>query len=148
MIWKILLKKLSLISNLQDAPLEKTPTEVSLSEFTNDFPTLGLAFTQALQEKAHEEFAKEYADGIRLPKGESEKETPQLKKPKPCYMIFVSDGKAPKVIHNSLYNASKEAKRLSEKEIGREVFIMEKVKSFKSRVVVEEITEENLKGDK
>ena len=137
-------------------------------------------FRSRIQGESHDEFAKEYTQGIEVSKGESEKEyakggftnnafkfvspygledvirkgdsnflteTPQPKEPKKEYMIFVSGGKAPKVVHTTLESAQKEAKRLSAKEIGREIFIMEKVKSFKSRIIVEEITEEKPKGD-
>lgn len=53
------------------------------------------------------------------------------------YMVFVEGRKAPKVIHDSYDSAEKEAKRLSAKEIGCNVFVVEIIKAFKSRVIVE-----------
>lgn len=59
--------------------------------------------------------------------------------PQTEYFVFVQGFKAPKVAHKSLASAEKEAIRLSYKEIGREVSIMTKVKSYKSEVIVKEI---------
>lgn len=55
------------------------------------------------------------------------------------YMVFVEGGKTPKKIHDSYDSAETEAKRLSAKEIGCNVFVVEIVKTFKSKVIVEEI---------
>jgi hypothetical protein len=55
------------------------------------------------------------------------------------YMVFVEGGKTPKKIHDSYDSAEKEAKRLSAKEIGCNVFVVEIVKTFKSRIIVEDV---------
>ena len=55
------------------------------------------------------------------------------------YLVSVVGGKAPKHIHNSLESAEKEAKRLAGKEIGKEVMVLEYVKSYQAKVIVEEI---------
>lgn len=61
----------------------------------------------------------------------------QQKAPKK-YMVFIEGRSNPKKIHDSYDSAEKEAKRLSAKEIGLKVFVVEIVKEFKSKVVVEE----------
>ena len=55
------------------------------------------------------------------------------------YLVSVVGGKAPKHIHNSLNSAEKEAKRLASLEIGKEVTVLEYVKSYQAKVIVEEI---------
>ena len=55
------------------------------------------------------------------------------------YMVFVEGRSNPKKIHDSYDSAEKEAKRLSAKEIGCNVMVLSVVKTFKSRVIVEEI---------
>lgn len=55
------------------------------------------------------------------------------------YMICVQGKKAPRVIHNSLEEAEAEAKRLAGIEIDKQVMILEYVKSYKAKVVIEEI---------
>lgn len=55
------------------------------------------------------------------------------------YLVSVVGGKAPKHIHNSLESAEKEAKRLASKQIGKEVMVLEYVKSYQAKVIVEEI---------
>lgn len=55
------------------------------------------------------------------------------------YMVFVEGRSNPKKVHDSYDSAEKEAKRLSAKEIGCNVFVVEIVKTFKSKVIVEEI---------
>ena len=54
------------------------------------------------------------------------------------YMVFVEGRSNPKKIHDSYDSAEKEAKRLSAKEIGCNVFVVSVVKTFKSKVIVEE----------
>jgi len=53
------------------------------------------------------------------------------------YMVYVSGKSSPKNIH-TLDDAVEEAKRLSERSIGLDVHVVEVVKTFKSRVIVEE----------
>lgn len=55
------------------------------------------------------------------------------------YMVFVEGRSNPKKVHDSYDSAEKEAKRLSAKEIGCNVFVVEIVKTFKSKVIVEEV---------
>lgn len=55
------------------------------------------------------------------------------------YVVSVVGGKAPKHIHNSLKSAEAEAKRLAGKEIGKEVMVLEYIKSYQAKVIVEEI---------
>lgn len=55
------------------------------------------------------------------------------------YLVSVVGGDAPKHIHNSLKSAEAEAKRLAGKEIGKEVMVLEYIKSYQAKVVVEEI---------
>ena len=55
------------------------------------------------------------------------------------YMVFVEGRSNPKKVHNSYDSAEKEAKRLSAKEIGCNVMILSVVKTFKSKVTVEEV---------
>ena len=55
------------------------------------------------------------------------------------YMVFVENRNNPVKVHNSYELAEKEAKRLAEKEIGYNVSIMSVVKTFKSKVIVEEV---------
>jgi hypothetical protein len=54
------------------------------------------------------------------------------------YYVFVSNGRAPKIAYKNIEEAEKEAKRLSKKEIGKEVSIVTKVKSYKSTIIVNE----------
>lgn len=55
------------------------------------------------------------------------------------YMVFVEGRSNPKKIHDSYDSAEKEARRLSAKEIGCNVFVVSVVTTFKSKVIVEEI---------
>lgn len=55
------------------------------------------------------------------------------------YMVFVEGRSSPKKIHDSYDSAEKEAKRLSAKEIGCNVMVLSVVKTFKSKVIVEEV---------
>lgn len=55
------------------------------------------------------------------------------------YLVSVVGGEAPKYIHDSLESAEKEAKRLASKEIGKEVMILEYVKSYQAKVIIEEM---------
>lgn len=55
------------------------------------------------------------------------------------YMVFVESRSNPKKVHNSYDSAEKEAKRLSAKEIGCNVMVLSVVKTFKSKVTVEEV---------
>ena len=55
------------------------------------------------------------------------------------YMVFVEGRSNPKKVHDSYDSAEKEAKRLSAKEIGCNVLVLSVVKTFKSKVIVEEI---------
>ena len=55
------------------------------------------------------------------------------------YMVFVEGRSNPKKVHDSYDSAEKEAKRLSAKEIGCNVSIVSVVKTFKSKVIVEEV---------
>lgn len=55
------------------------------------------------------------------------------------YMVFVEGRSNPKKVHDSYDSAEKEAKRLSAKEIGCNVFVVSVVKTFKSKVIVEEV---------
>jgi hypothetical protein len=55
------------------------------------------------------------------------------------YMVFVEDKNTPRCIHDCIASAEKEAKRLSAKEIGCNVMVLSVVKTFKSKVIVEEI---------
>ena len=55
------------------------------------------------------------------------------------YMVFVEGRSNPKKVHDSYDSAAKEAKRLSAKEIGCNVSVLSVVKTFKSKVIVEEV---------
>ena len=55
------------------------------------------------------------------------------------YMVFVEGRSNPKKVHDSYDSAEKEAKRLSAKEIGCNVSVLSVVKTFKSKVIVEEV---------
>lgn len=55
------------------------------------------------------------------------------------YMVFVEGRSSPKKVHDSYDSAEKEAKRLSSKEIGCNVMVLSVVKTFKSKVIVEEV---------
>ena len=55
------------------------------------------------------------------------------------YMVFVEGRSNPKKVHDSYNSAEKEAKRLSAKEIGCNVMVLSVVKTFKSKVIVEEV---------
>ena len=55
------------------------------------------------------------------------------------YMVFVEGKNTPRYIHNSYASAETEAKRLSTKLVGLKVSIVEVIKEFKSKVIVEEI---------
>lgn len=55
------------------------------------------------------------------------------------YMVYVKGKGQPKVRH-TYENAVKEAKRLSAKEIGKEVNVVKVLKTFKSEVIVNEVT--------
>ncbi len=55
------------------------------------------------------------------------------------YMVFVEGRSNPKKVHDSYDLAEKEAKRLSAKEIGCNVMVLNVVKTFKSKVIVEEV---------
>jgi hypothetical protein len=55
------------------------------------------------------------------------------------YMVFVEGKNTPRCIHDCIASAEKEAKRLSAKEIGCNVFVVEIVKTFKSRIIVEDV---------
>ena len=55
------------------------------------------------------------------------------------YIVFVEGRSNPKKIHYSYDSAEKEAKRLSAKEIGCNVMVLSVVKTFKSKVIVEEV---------
>ena len=55
------------------------------------------------------------------------------------YMVFVEGRSNPKKVHDSYDSAEKEAKRLSAKEIGCNVIILSVIKTFESKVIVEEI---------
>lgn len=54
------------------------------------------------------------------------------------YMVFVEGKNTPRYIHETKASAETEAKRLSTKMIGSKVSVVEIVKEFKSRVIVEE----------
>ena len=55
------------------------------------------------------------------------------------YMVFVEGRSNPKKLHDSYDSAEKEAKRLSAKEIGCNVMVLSVAKTFKSKVIVEEV---------
>lgn len=55
------------------------------------------------------------------------------------YMVFVEGKNTPRYIHDSYNSAKTEAKRLSTKLVGSKVFVVEIVKEYKSKVIVEEI---------
>ena len=55
------------------------------------------------------------------------------------YMVFVEGRSNPKKVHDSYDSAEKEAKRLSAKEISCNVMVLSVVKTFKSKVIVEEV---------
>ena len=74
---------------------------------------------------------------LTVEQGEQEEAITQLSTKK--YMVSVVGGNAPKYIHNSLDSAEVEAKRLASKEIGKEVMVLEYVKSYQAKVIVEEI---------
>ena len=55
------------------------------------------------------------------------------------YMVFVEGRSTPKKLHDSYDSAEKEAKKLSAKEISCNVMVLSVVKTFKSKVIVEEV---------
>lgn len=55
------------------------------------------------------------------------------------YYVFVSGKKTPRVLHDTLEAAEKEAKRLSEREVGSLVSVCRVEKQFISKVIVEEV---------
>ena len=55
------------------------------------------------------------------------------------YMVFVEGKNTPRYVHEIKDSAETEAKRLSTKLVGSKVFVVEIVKTFKSKVIVEEI---------
>lgn len=55
------------------------------------------------------------------------------------YMVFVEGKNTPRYIHETKASAETEAKRLSTKMIGSKVSVVEIVKEFKSKVIVEEV---------
>ena len=55
------------------------------------------------------------------------------------YMVFVEGKSTPKKVHDSYDSAEKEAKSLSAKEIDCNVMVLSVVKTFKSKVIVEEV---------
>jgi hypothetical protein len=55
------------------------------------------------------------------------------------YYVFVSGKQTPKVLHDTLEAAEKEAKRLSEREVGSLVSVCKVEKQFISKVIVEEV---------
>lgn len=63
----------------------------------------------------------------------------QTEQSKQEFLVYVHGKNAPKHIHDSYDSAEKEAKRLAEKEIGCNVSILSIVKTFKSKVIVEEV---------
>ena len=56
------------------------------------------------------------------------------------YMVFVEGKSNPVKLHNTHESAEEEAKRLSAKEIGCHVMVLNVVKTFKSKVIVEEVS--------
>ena len=54
-------------------------------------------------------------------------------------MVFVEGRSVSKKAHDSYDSAEKEAKRLSAKEISCNVMVLSVVKTFKSKVIVEEV---------
>lgn len=55
------------------------------------------------------------------------------------YYVFVSGKQTPKVLHDTIEAAEKEAKRLSEREVGSLVSVCKVEKQFISKVIVEEV---------
>ena len=64
---------------------------------------------------------------------------PQTESSNQQFLVYVHGKNAPKRIHDLYDSAEKEAKRLAEKEIGYNVSIVNVVKTFKSKVIVEEV---------
>lgn len=67
-----------------------------------------------------------------------QEETPQPDPIEKEYLVYVQNKGVPKVKHN-LQSAEDEAKRLASIEIGKEVHIVEIIKTYKASVIVEEI---------
>ena len=67
-----------------------------------------------------------------------QEETPQPEIIEKEYLVYVQNKGVPKVKHN-LQSAEAEAKRLASFEIGKEVHIVEIIKTYKANVIVEEI---------
>lgn len=67
-----------------------------------------------------------------------QEETPQPETVEKEYLVYVQNKGVPKVKHN-LQSAEDEAKRLASIEIGKEVHIVEIIKTYKASVIVEEI---------
>lgn len=67
-----------------------------------------------------------------------QEETPQPDPIEKEYLVYVQNKGVPKVKHN-LQSAEDEAKRLASIEIGKEVHIVEIIKTYKANVIVEEI---------
>lgn len=67
-----------------------------------------------------------------------QEETPQPDPIEKEYLVYVQNKGVPKVKHN-LQSADDEAKRLANIEIGKEVHIVEIIKTYKASVIVEEI---------
>ena len=63
----------------------------------------------------------------------------ELVEDKAKYYVFVSGKQTPKVLHDTIEAAEKEAKRLSEREVGSLVSICRIEKQFISKVIVEEV---------
>lgn len=59
--------------------------------------------------------------------------------PKTKYMVFVEGRGNPVKVHSSYESAEEEAKRIAEKEFGCNVNVLSIVKTFKSKVIVEEV---------
>lgn len=55
------------------------------------------------------------------------------------YMVFVEGKNPPSYIHDTYDSAEEEAKRLAEKEVGSNVTVLSVVKTFKAKVIVEEV---------
>lgn len=67
-----------------------------------------------------------------------QEETPQPEPLEKEYLVYVQNKGVPKIKHN-LQSAEDEAKRLASIEIGKEVHIVEIIKTYKANVIVEEI---------
>lgn len=63
----------------------------------------------------------------------------QKEQPNQKFLVYVHGKNAPKHIHDSYDSAEKEAKRLAEKEIGCNISIVSVVKTFKSKIIIEEV---------